>query len=353
MEKKLNIKGLTYEDLSERIKKKGYPNFRAKQIFDWIYLKNIDSFQEMTNLPKSMVIWLCNVFNIEKIECIKIQKSSDYSEKYLFKLKDGHFIESVLIKGSKRNTICLSSQVGCLWNCLFCASGKDGFKRNLLCEEIIEQILFVQRATKEKINNIVYMGMGEPFDNYDNVIKSIKIINSKYGINIGARKITISTCGIIPGILKLKKLPLQIELSISLHAADEKTRSMLMPVNNKYPLKKLIDVCKEYVKEKNRQITFEYLMLKNINDNTEQAIKLSHLISGFDAKVNLIIYNPVSSHTDNQRSLLPSEEKTISVFRKILRNNNIPTTIRYSKGQDINAACGQLRNSYTNKGNNL
>ena len=353
MEEKLNIKGLTFEELSGKIKEKGYPNFRAKQIFDWIYLKNISSFQEMTNLPKGMLTWLDTVFNIGKIECIKMQKSSDCSEKYLFKLKDGHFIESVLIKTSRRNTICLSSQVGCLWNCLFCASGKGGFKRNLLCEEIIEQILFVQRAKKEKINNIVYMGMGEPFDNYDNVMKSIKIINSKYGINIGARKITISTCGIIPGIIKLKKLPLQIELSVSLHAADEKTRSMLMPVNNKYPLKKLINICMEYAKEKNRQITFEYLMLKNINDNAEQAIKLSKLISGFNAKVNLIIYNPISSNTDNQSSLLPSDEKTISIFRKILRNNSIPTTVRYSKGQDINAACGQLKNNYINKENDL
>ncbi|MFW6174133.1 MAG: 23S rRNA (adenine(2503)-C(2))-methyltransferase RlmN [Elusimicrobiota bacterium] len=342
MEKKIDIKGLCLKEMGEKLTREGYQSFRARQIFHWLYKQKVSSFQEMANLPKKLLNWLNFAFTIEQMKCIKVQKSQDDSEKYLFQLNDGQLIESVLIRNKKRNTICISSQVGCLWNCLFCASGKGGFKRNLSTGEIIEQILSVQRLTKEIIHNLVFMGMGEPFNNYDNVMKSIQIINSKQGINIGARKITVSTCGIIPGIVKLTKYPMQIELSVSLHSADEKTRSVLMPVNNKYPLKELVNACRNYAKKKNRQVTFEYLMLRGINDSIEQANKLIHLIVDFDAKVNLIVYNPI----DNQTNLLPSDEQTIYIFQRILKENHIPVTIRHSKGQDINAACGQLRNGY-------
>ena len=340
----MDIRGLMLNELKDIMLKEGFPPFRAKQLFHWIHHQNVDSFQEMTNLPKSLINWLDSIYFLKQMKCIKNQKSQDGSEKFLFQLDDNHLIESVLIRSLKRNTICLSSQVGCLWHCLFCASGKDGFKRNLQPGEIIGQIQSIQESCQEVIHNIVFMGMGEPFDNYNQVMKSIQIINAKQGMNIGARKITISTCGIIPGIKKLAENPLQVELSVSLHSAEGKIRSMLMPVNKKYPIEELIDACKQYVKKKNRQVTFEYLMLRGINDSVEQANKLGHLISDFNAKVNLIVYNPIQ----NQINLFPSDEQTTYLFQNVLENKHIPVTIRYSRGEDIQAACGQLRSDYKN-----
>jgi len=340
----MDIRGLMLNELKDIMLKEGFPPFRAKQLFHWIHHQNVDSFQEMTNLPKSLINWLDSIYFLKQMKCIKNQKSRDGSEKFLFQLDDNHLIESVLIRSLKRNTICLSSQVGCLWHCLFCASGKDGFKRNLQPGEIIGQIQSIQESCQEVIHNIVFMGMGEPFDNYNQVMKSIQIINAKQGMNIGARKITISTCGIIPGIKKLAENPLQVELSVSLHSAEGKIRSMLMPVNKKYPIEELIDACKQYVKKKNRQVTFEYLMLRGINDSVEQANKLGHLISDFNAKVNLIVYNPIQ----NQINLFPSDEQTTYLFQNVLENKHIPVTIRYSRGEDIQAACGQLRSDYKN-----
>lgn len=347
MERKRDIKGLTLDELKEILVREGFPSFRAKQIFHWMYRQNVNSFPKMINLPEMIFNQLESFFILEQIKVVKRQVSRDRSEKFLFQLNDNHLIESVLIRGNNRNTLCLSSQVGCLWHCLFCASGKGGFSRNLMAGEIVDQIMIIQRITNENIHNIVFMGMGEPFNNYDKVMKSIQIMNTEQGLNIGARKITISTCGIIPGIQKLTDNPLQVELSVSLHGADDKIRSALMPVNREYPLKKLINACKNYMKRKKRQVTFEYLMLKEMNDSVEQANKLSSLISDFDAKVNLIIYNPIQ--TQSKVNLLPSDEKTVSLFQAILRRNHIPVTIRYSKGQDIQAACGQLRSEYTNK----
>ncbi len=339
---KRDIKGLSYNELDKVIIKEGFPSYRAKQIYDWLYLKKVNTFRQMSNLPLDLIHYLESTFNFASLGCIKQNRSKDGTTKYLFQLSDKYLIESVLIRGKRRNTVCLSSQVGCLWHCLFCVSGKKGFQRNLKAEEIVEQLISVQRTSGEQINNIVYMGMGEPFNNFEQLIKSINIINDPKGINIGARKITISTCGIIPGINRLALNPLQIELSVSLHSAEDWIRDYLMPVNKKYPLKKLIAACKKYTEKKNRQVTFEYLMLKGINDSREQARKLSRLISGFKSKVNLIIYNPVSFYT----KLLPSEEDAVLAFQQVLQNNHIPVTTRHSKGQDIQAACGQLRSNY-------
>jgi len=344
MQKK-SLNGFTLEELIKIIYKEGFPSYRAKQIFHWVQKKKVNSFQEMNNLPKKMLNWLDNNFLLYHLESLNNIKSKDGSEKFLFKLHDNHLIESVLIRGKKRNTICLSSQVGCMWHCLFCASGKDGFKRNLLVSEIVEQILAIERITGEKADNIVFMGMGEPFNNYHNVMETIQIINSKSGLNIGIRKITISTCGIIPGIKKLSQSPMQVELSVSLHSADDKTRTSLMPVNQKYPLKELIASCRDYTRIKNRQITFEYLMLDGINDSIEDANTLGQMISDFEAKVNLIAYNPLPS----EKRLISSDEKTISVFIQALRTKHIPVTVRYSRGRDIQAACGQLRNQYQDR----
>lgn len=338
------IKGFTLEELKQIICKERLPSYRAKQIFHWVQQKKVTSFREMKNLPKDILHWLDSNFLLEQMKNIDSIKSQDGSEKFLFQLYDNHLIESVLIRGKKRNTICLSSQVGCLWHCIFCASGQGGFKRNLLTAEMVDQVLSVERITKEKADNIVFMGMGEPFNNYNNVIKSIQIINSKDGLNIGIRKITISTCGIIPGIIKLSEFPLQVELSVSLHSADDKTRTRLMPVNRKYPLKELIATCKNYTRRKNRQITFEYLMLGGINDSIEDATKLSQMIADFEAKVNLIVYNALPA----EKYLAPSDEKTISIFMETLRSKHIPVTVRYSKGREIQAACGQLRSQSQN-----
>lgn len=345
MKDRIDLKGIKLDELKKIMMEKGFPSYRAQQIFHWVYQRNINSFQDMSNLPKKLRKKLGSIFILTQTKCFKKQKSSDGSEKFLFQLVDGEYIETVLIKNKNRNTLCISSQVGCRWNCLFCASGKIGFKRNLQTGEMIEQILSVQRITGDAIQNIVFMGMGEPFDNFENVIKTIQIINEKQGLNIGARKITVSTCGIVPAIIKFIELPLQVELSISLHSPDEKTRTKLMPVNKKYPLNELINACRLYFEKKNRQITFEYLMLKEVNDSVGQANKLCQMISDLDAKVNLIIYNPIDSH-DN---LFPSNEQTIDIFQEILKVKHIPVTIRYSKGQDIDAACGQLRSNYLRK----
>ena len=341
MDKKIDIKGLSYKELEKIITELGFPSYRTNQLFYWIYQKKVNNFSQMKNIPYNLIARLESLFQLESLQSIKKVESDDGSQKFLFQLNDYHIIESVLIKNRKRNTVCLSTQVGCLWQCLFCASGRDGFKRNLTSAEIVNQLLSIERISNENISNIVFMGMGEPFDNYEQLMKSIKIINDKYGINIGARKMTISTCGIIPGIKRFTQNPLQVELSISLHAAENSIRDMLMPVNKKYPLINLIEVCKEYSKKKKRQITFEYLLLKNINDSQEQAKKLCYLISDFEpkAKVNLIIYNPVTKQT----GLYPSEEDVVLSFQQILKKCHIPTTVRYSKGGDIGAACGQLR----------
>jgi 23S rRNA (adenine2503-C2)-methyltransferase len=360
MADKINIKELSADELAEIIVKKGFPAYRVKQIFHWLYQKKVHSFKEMNNLPQNLINLLESLFQLESLNCLAQQKSKDGAQKFLFQLKDKQLIESVLIlskenkkePNKERNTICLSCQVGCQWHCLFCASGEGGFKRNLAAYEIVEQILSVQNLSGKIVHNVVFMGMGEPLDNYEQLMRSINIMNDKPGMNIGARKITISTCGIIPGIKKLVENPLQIELSVSLHAAHDNLRNYLMPVNRKYPLTQLIPACREYVKRKNRQITFEYLMLKGINDSVDEAQKLSQLISDFEAKVNLIIYNPLQT-VQNEANLFPSDKGTVYSFLQILKKSHIPVTVRYSKGQDIQAACGQLKGAYLNSRVNL
>ncbi|MDD4362658.1 MAG: 23S rRNA (adenine(2503)-C(2))-methyltransferase RlmN, partial [Atribacterota bacterium] len=313
MKIKNKIQNISLKELGDNLAEVNFPSFRAKQVFDWIYKKNASSYDEMLNLPANLRDWLKENLQLAEIECLKRQKSQDNSEKLLFRIDNRYLLETVLIRGKKRNTVCLSSQIGCARNCLFCATGKDGLQKNLEPADIINQILAVQKITQEKISNVVFMGMGEPFDNYQNVLKSIQIINHQQGINIGARKITISTCGIIPGIIQLTNCPLQIELSVSLHSADDKVRTYLMPVNKKYPLKKLLQTCRRYVEKKNRQITFEYLMLKGINDSMEDAFQLCKLIAGFDAKINSIAYNDI----ENKTNLIPSAKDTILSFQKI------------------------------------
>ena len=337
MQKK-DIKNFTLNELQEEVKNLGVEKYRATQLFDLLYKKGIEDFRDMLSLPALLRDLLQEDFYISKIELVKSAKSKDQTEKYLFKLEDGNLIESVLIFSDKRVTECISSQIGCKYNCLFCESGKKGFTRNLAVSEILNQVLFVKKKTNSNPNNIVFMGIGEPLDNYDNVIKAIHILNSKDAFNIGARKITISTCGIIPAIKRLQDRNWQIELSVSLHASENKLRSYLMPVNNMYPLPDLIEACKNYAVKTKRQITFEYILIKGMNDSLIYADKLAELIGGFNSKVNLITFNPAPD------SLLQAPGiSQVKSFKNKLAARGIPTTIRISKGDDISAACGQLK----------
>jgi len=335
---KKDIKKFTLNELQEEVKNLGVEKYRATQVFDLVYKKGIEDFRKMLNLPASFRDLLKENYYISKIELVKLAKSKDQTEKYLFKLEDENLIESVLIFSDERVTECISSQIGCKYNCLFCESGKKGFTRNLTVSEILNQVLFVKKKMKSNPNNIVFMGIGEPLDNYDNVVKAICILNSKNAFNIGARKITISTCGVIPAIKRLQEHDWQIELSVSLHAPENKLRSYLMPVNNLYPLPDLIEVCKNYADKTDRQITFEYILIKGVNDSLNYADKLAKLISGFNSKVNLITFNPAPD------SLLQAPTASqIKYFKNKLIAKGIPTTIRKSKGDDISAACGQLK----------
>jgi len=341
MIQKEDIKNYTLNELEEKFKKLEIKKYRAAQIFYWMYNKNIINFKDMVNIPEKLREMLLDDYYIGQLQLEKYVKSKDQTEKYLFQLEDGNLIESVLIFSNSRITECISSQVGCKFNCLFCESGKKGFIRNLAVSEIVNQVLGVKKNIKRFPNNIVFMGIGEPLDNYDNVIKAIQILNDKTAFNIGARKITISTCGIIPAIKKLQNIGWQIELSISLHASENNLRTYLMPVNKKYPLYDLIKACKEYADKSRRQVTFEYILLHGINDSLKYADQLIKLISNFNSKVNLIVYNPGINS-----ALQPSTNKQAVYFRNKLIAGGITATIRRSKGSDISAACGQLKSKY-------
>ena len=337
MQKK-DIKNFTLNELQEGVKNLGVEKYRATQLFNLLYKKGIEDFRDMLSLPTSFRDLLQKNFYISNIGLVNLSKSEDQTEKYLFKLEDGNLIESVLIFSDKRVTECISSQIGCKYNCLFCESGKKGFTRNLTVSEILNQVLFVKKKIESNLNNIVFMGIGEPLDNYNNVVKAICILNSKDAFNIGARKITISTCGVIPAIKRLQERNWQIELSVSLHAPENKLRSYLMPVNNMYPLPDLIEACKNYAEKTKRQITFEYILIKGVNDLLIYADKLAKLIGGFNSKVNLITFNPAPD------SLLQAPGiSQVKSFKNKLAARGISTTIRISKGDDISAACGQLK----------
>lgn len=327
------------QQLENEIKKINQPAYRRRQILSWVYQKNIFHFGQMLNLPIGLRQNLEDLFSIIPLELSQKEVSSrDATAKYLFKLEDNNFIESVLIPAYQRNTICVSTQVGCRFACRFCASGLLGFRRNLTTAEIVAQILFIKKdILPQRISNLVIMGMGEPLDNYDKVMKAIRIFNSPECFNIGARKITISTSGLIPGIGQLAKENLQIELSVSLHAAGDNLRSRLMPVNKKYPLKDLIAAAKEYTRKTGRLITFEYILIGGINDSEEDALTLVNLLKGMNCQVNLIPYNPVK-----ELDFIPPSGKSMRRFSQILQENKLNFTLRRERGSDINSACGQL-----------
>jgi 23S rRNA (adenine2503-C2)-methyltransferase len=322
------------------------PPYRAGQIVDWLYQKRVTSFAEMTNLPQALRRKLADNFSFSKIEIIRVLGSKDTTRKFLFRLSDNNLIESVLIPASPalygspsdRRTICVSTQVGCAYGCRFCASGLDGWKRNLRADEIVNQIMAVEEESGERIDNIVFMGMGEPLANYDNLLRAIQIINAPWGIGIGARHITISTSGLVPQIRKLADQPLQIRLAVSLHGASDEIRSRIMPVNRRYNLGALLDACRYFTSRKKQRITFEYILIAQVNDSDEQARQLAKHARALEAKVNLIPYNKVEGLNWTQPSIDRQKK-----FLSLLRSADVPATLRREKGDDIAAACGQLR----------
>lgn len=333
-----NIKDFTIEELKEELKMLGEKPFRAEQIFHWLYVEKVKSFEEMTNLSLSLREKLMQEYSICNFQIIKKQESQDGTKKYLFDVLDGNAIETVLMQYHHGKTICVSSQIGCKMGCKFCASTGIAFVRSLTAGEIVEQILAVEQDIQDKISNIVFMGIGEPLDNYENVIKAIHIINHPKGLNIGARHISISTSGLVPKIYDLAKENIPCTLSISLHATNNEKRSAMMPVNNRYSIEELLQACKDYIKATNRRISFEYALAKDNNDNLEDAKELVKLLKGMLCHVNLIPINKIENG-----SFTKSSNENIMKFRDYLNDHGVVATIRRELGSDIDAACGQLR----------
>lgn len=333
-----NIKDYNLEELKKEFEEMGEKSFRAEQVFKWIYEEKVTSFDEMTNLSLNLREKLKQNYQMCVYKIIKKQESSDGTKKYLFDVLDGNAIETVLMEYHHGYSICVSSQIGCKMGCKFCASTGIAFIRNLSSGEIVEQILAVEREQNIKISNVVFMGIGEPLDNYDNVVNGIRIINNPKGINIGARHISVSTSGLVPNIYKLAEEKIQCTLSISLHATTDEQRSKMMPVNNMYNIEELLKACKDYIKITNRRISFEYALAKDNNDNLEDAKRLVNLLKGMLCHVNLIPINKIENGKFDK-----SSNQNIIKFRDYLNEHGIVATIRRELGSDIDAACGQLR----------
>ena len=333
-----NIKDYDLKDLEIEFEKMGERKYRAGQVFHWLYIEKVKSFDEMTNISLELREKLKETYTICNYKILRKQESSDGTKKYLFDVLDGNAIETVLMQYHHGKTVCVSTQIGCKMGCKFCASTGIKFIRNLTAGEIVEQILAVEQDTGEKISNIVYMGIGEPLDNYDNVIKSIRILNNQKGLNIGARHISVSTSGLVPRIYDLANENIQCTLSISLHATNNEKRSKMMPVNNMYNIEQLLQACKDYIKITNKRISFEYALAKDNNDNLEDAKELVKLLKGMICHVNLIPINKIENGV-----FVKSTNQNIIRFRDYLNENGIVATIRRELGSDIDAACGQLR----------
>ena len=333
-----NIKDYNLEELKQELISLGEKPFRAEQIFKWLYIEKVHSFDEMTNLSLDLREKLKQNYDICNFSIVKKLESKDGTKKYLFGLSDGNAIESVLMQYHFGKTVCVSSQIGCKMGCKFCASTGIAFVRSLTSGEIVEQIIAIEQDIGENISNVVFMGIGEPFDNYDNVINAIKILNNQKGLNIGARHISVSTSGLVPKIYQFADENIQCTLSISLHSANNETRSSMMPVNNAYNIQELIKACKYYISKTNKRISFEYALAKDNNDNKKAADELVALLHGMLCHVNLIPINKI----ENGKYIKSSNENIIK-FRDYLNSKGITATIRRELGSDIEAACGQLR----------
>ncbi len=336
-----DIKSMTLDEIKNDFCNMNYPTFRAVQVFDWLY-KGVSDFSQMTNLSRSLRDELSNIYYIEnaKIEK-KLVSKKDQTIKYLFKFSDSECVESVLMKYKYGYSICISTQVGCKMKCSFCATGICGFVRNLSASEMISQIQAAQIDNNIRVSNVVLMGMGEPLDNYDNVLKFLRLLSFSKGLNIGMRHISLSTCGVVDKIYKLADENLQITLSVSLHAPNDKIRSKIMPINKKWNVDELIKSCRYYSGKTNRRISFEYAMIRDVNDSKECAYELSSKLSGILCHINLIPVNNVS-----ENNYIKSQKDRILQFSDILKNKGFTVTVRRTLGSDINASCGQLRRKY-------
>jgi 23S rRNA (adenine2503-C2)-methyltransferase len=353
---KCDVKSQTLEELQEQFQKWDCPTYRVSQLLEWLYRRKVTAWEAMSNLPKNVRQNLEHGFSLETLQLVRKQGSRDTTQKFLWRLSDGAFIESVLIpanpalygEASDRHTLCVSTQVGCAYGCRFCASGLEGWKRNLGVHEIVEQVLATERwhasqggdekSLDRLVNNLVIMGMGEPLANYENLLKALKILNAPWGGGIGARKITVSTSGLAPQIRKLADEPFQFRLAISLHGATDEVRSKIMPINRKYPVTELASACEYYQSKKGKMITLEYILIKGVNDGMDQIKPLAELAHRLNAKVNLIPYNKVEG--------LPWERPADGDqdrFAEALTGRGVTATLRREKGHDIDAACGQLR----------
>ena len=344
-ETKCDLKSMSIDELKDWVQGVGQPAFRAKQIYQWFHVKLAGSIEEMTNLPKS----LRELMDEQKIYGVnvvtRLESKEDGTNKFLFRLHDGNVIESVLMRYKHGNSVCISSQVGCRMGCRFCASTIGGLVRNLTASEMLSQIYEIQKISGERISNVVVMGTGEPLDNFDNLVRFIKMLTDENGLNISQRNITVSSCGLVPEIKRLADLDLTITFALSLHAPNDADRRELMPIANRYSIEEVLDACRYYFDKTGRRITFEYSLVKGQNDSPEKARELAALIKGMNCHVNLIPVNPIK-----ERSFERADNTSIENFRKVLESRQITVTVRRSMGRDIDAACGQLRRKYEEQG---
>lgn len=345
MTNKTDIKSMTLDELEKWLKERGEKAFRAKQVYQWMHEKLADSFEDMTNLPKQLRQALADSCELVTLRIAEVKTSrTDGTRKYLFKLPDGAVIESVLMRYRHGNSVCVSSQVGCRMGCRFCASALGGLERNLRPSEMLEQVYEIQKHSRERVSHVVVMGMGEPLDNYDNLVRFLRLISGEGGLNISQRNLTVSTCGLVEGIEKLADENLSVTLALSLHAPNDELRRTIMPVASRYAIKDVLSACGRYYQRTGRRLTFEYSLAKGINDSPGEARALAELLEGRQAHVNLIPVNPIS-----EREYLQPDEKTIQAFKNHLEKKGIRVTIRREMGRDIGGACGQLRKSYMEK----
>ena len=338
----MNLKNLTLPELAETIKALGQPPFRAKQVYSWLH-KGVRSYEEMTNLPKNLRDRLGENYPIQAPTVVRRQESrKDGTIKYLWQLSDGNCVETVLMRYHYGNTVCISTEVGCRMGCAFCASTLGGLVRRLEPFEMLDQVLFTQVDSGLPISHIVLMGIGEPLDNFDNVMRFLELVNSAEGMNISMRHISLSTCGLVPKIDELAKRNLQLTLSVSLHAPNDGIRDTIMPVNKLYPSQELIDACRRYYEATSRRISFEYAMIGGVNDSRENAKELIRRMKGLPCHFNLIPLNHVE-----ESPLKPSTREAVAAFQKTLEDGGIPATVRRTLGGDIDASCGKLRRKYT------
>ena len=338
----MNLKSLTLTELTALLKEQGEPGFRAKQVYTWLH-KGVRSYEEMTNLPQGLRDRLEQQYPICPPKVVRKQVSKlDGTTKYLWELSDGNCVESVLMRYHHGNTVCISTEVGCLMGCAFCASTHGGLVRRLEPFEMLDQVLFSQIDSGLPVSNIVLMGIGEPLDNFDNVMRFLELVNSPDGMNISMRHISLSTCGLVPKIDELAHKKLQLTLSVSLHAPNDEIRGTIMPVNKAYPIEQLMDACRRYYKATSRRISFEYAMIDGVNDSEENAKELLRRLKGLPAHFNLIPLNHVE-----ESPLKPSSRNAVARFQKTLEDGGVPATVRRTLGGDIDASCGQLRRKYT------